>query len=132
MTTLPSSGTSAQAEGPRLAIAPLTEADATAEYALAQLWRPNLSPTQWQVFLRQWHAQPGQRGIISARSQRGGVLGFVPWWQQPDLEFGQVLWAGPFVVRELGVRPLVRQALTKGLVQRANQTGLNLRLAEAG
>ncbi|MCP6640397.1 hypothetical protein NL504_28170, partial [Klebsiella pneumoniae] len=70
------------------------------------------------------------RGILSARNQRGGVLGFVSWWRQPDLEFGETLWVGPFVVREMGVRPLVRQSLAVELTALAHRLGARLRYAE--
>jgi hypothetical protein len=58
------------------------------------------------------------------------VLGFVPWWRQPDLEHGEILWAGPFVVRELGVRPLVRDSLTGALSDLSRQLGTGLRLTD--
>ena len=95
-----------------------------------RLWRPNLEPAQWDAFLTAWRAAPESRGILSARNQRGGVLGFVSWWRQPDLEYGETLWAGPFVVREMGVRPLVRQSLAVELTALACQLGARLRYAE--
>jgi hypothetical protein len=94
------------------------------------MWRPDLGADQWRVFLRDWRAAPDSRGILSARNQRGGVLGFVSWWRQPDLEYGETLWAGPFVVREMGVRPLVRQSLAVELTALAHRLGAKLRYAE--
>ena len=110
-------------DAPRLDVVPLTEAEAPAEFALARMWRPDLGADQWR-------AAPDSRGILSARSQRGGVLGFVSWWRQPDLEYGETLWAGPFVVREMGVRPLVRQSLAVELTALAHRLGAKLRYAE--
>lgn len=115
---------------PRLLVAPLSEAEAPAAFALARLWRPDLEPHQWEAFLWAWRAAPESRGIMTARNGRGGVLGFVSWWRQPDLEYGETLWAGPFVVRELGVRPLVRQSLAVELTALAGQMGARLRYAE--
>ena len=115
-------------KAPSLSISPLTEADATAEFTLACLWRPELDESRWQAFLQAWRSAPDSRGILTARNQRGGVLGFVPWWRQPDLEHGEILWAGPFVVRELGVRPLVRDSLTRALDDLSSQLGVGLRL----
>lgn len=117
-------------DAPRLEVAPLSEIEAPAAFALARLWRPNLEPPQWDAFLKAWRAAPESRGILSARNQRGGVLGFVSWWRQPDLEYGETLWAGPFVVREMGVRPLVRQSLAVELTALAGQFGARLRYAE--
>ncbi|MET4683021.1 hypothetical protein [Brevundimonas faecalis] len=117
-------------DAPRLDVVPLTEAEAPAEFALARMWRPDLGADQWRTFLRDWRAAPDSRGILSARSLRGGVLGFVSWWRQPDLEFGETLWAGPFVVREMGVRPLVRQSLAVELTALAHRLGARLRYAE--
>lgn len=117
-------------DAPRLEIRPLTEAEAPAAFALAQLWRPDLAQDQWRAFLRDWRAASDTRGILSARNQRGGVLGFVTWWRQPDLEFGQTLWVGPFVVREMGVRPLVRQSLAVELTVLAHRLGAKLRYPE--
>ncbi|WP_225212233.1 hypothetical protein [Brevundimonas guildfordensis] len=117
-------------EAPRLEVSPLSKAEAPAAFALARLWRPNLEPAQWDAFLSAWRAAPESRGILSARNQRGGVLGFVSWWRQPDLEYGETLWAGPFVVREMGVRPLVRQSLAVELTALAAQLGARLRYAE--
>lgn len=117
-------------DAPRLEVAPLNEAEALAAFALARLWRPNLEQVQWEAFLSAWRAAPDSRGILSARNQRGGVLGFVSWWRQPDLEYGETLWAGPFVVREMGVRPLVRQSLAVELTALAGQLGARLRYAE--
>jgi len=113
---------------PSLTISPLSETDGTAEFTLACLWRPDIDESRWQAFLRAWRSAPESRGILTARNQRGGVLGFVPWWRQPDLEHGEILWAGPFVVRELGGRPLVRDSLTAALETLARQDGLKLRL----
>lgn len=115
-------------KAPQLSIVPLTEADAPAEFTLACLWRPDLDESRWQAFLQAWRSAPESRGILTARNQRGGVLGFVPWWRQPDLELGESLWAGPFVVRELGGRPLVRDSLTRGLNELSSQMGIGLRL----
>ena len=127
--TSPASSAPAEASPPPgLTIAPLTAADATAEYSLARLWRPELDEPRWQAFLQAWRSDPDSRGILSARNQRGAVLGFVPWWRQPDLEHGEILWAGPFVVREMGVRPLVRDGLTKALDDLSGQLGIGLRL----
>ncbi|MGU3455465.1 hypothetical protein ACLBV5_04010 [Brevundimonas sp. M1A4_2e] len=117
-------------EAPRLEVSPLSKAEAPAAFALARLWRPSLEPAQWDAFLSAWRAAPESRGILSARNQRGGVLGFVSWWRQPDLEYGETLWAGPFVVREMGVRPLVRQSLAVELTALAAQLGARLRYAE--
>ncbi|MGH7027962.1 hypothetical protein [Brevundimonas sp.] len=117
-------------DAPRLSVAPLTEAEGAAEFALARMWRPDLDADQWRTFLRDWRAAPDSRGILSARSQRGGVLGFVTWWRQPDLEFGETLWAGPFVVREMGVRPLVRQSLAVELTVLARRLGARLRYTD--
>lgn len=115
---------------PRLEVRPLTETEAPAEFVLARDWRPGLGAEQWRTFLRDWRAAPDSRGILSARNQRGGVLGFVSWWRQPDLEFGETLWAGPFVVREMGVRPLVRQSLAVELTALARRLGARLRYVE--
>src|SRR5690606_34510935 len=117
-------------DAPRLEVAPLDEAEAPAAFALARLWRPNLAPAQWDAFLSAWRAAPESRGILSARNHRVGVLGFVSWWRQPDLEYGETLWVGPFVVREMGVRPLVRQSLAVELTALACRLGARLRYAE--
>lgn len=117
-------------DAPRLEVVPLTEQDAPAEFALARLWRPEIEPGRWRAFLRDWRAAPESRGILSARNARGGVLGFVSWWRQPDLEFGETLWAGPFVVREMGVRPLVRQSLAVELTALAARLGARLRYSD--
>lgn len=97
---------------PGLVITPLSEANAPAAFALAQMWRPNLPAERWDNFLCDWKADPDGRGILAAHNQRGGLLGFVCWWRQPDLEYGERLWAGPFITLERGVRPLVRLRLT--------------------
>ena len=117
-------------DAPRLDVVPLTEAEAPAEFALARMWRPDLGAEQWRTFLHDWRAAPDSRGILSARNQRG-VLGFVSWWRQPDLEYGETLWAGPFVVREMGVRPLVRQSLAVELTALAHRLGAKLRYDDA-
>lgn len=117
-------------DAPRLEVAPLSEVEAPAAFALARLWRPSLEPAQWDAFLSAWRAAPENRGILSARNRRGGVLGFVSWWRQPDLEYGETLWAGPFVVREMGVRPLVRQSLAVEMTALATRLGARLRYAE--
>ena len=117
-------------DAPRLEIVPLTETEAPAEFALARLWRPEIGAARWEAFLRDWRASPHERGILSARSPRGAVLGFVSWWRQPDLEFGEILWAGPFVVREMGVRPLVRQSLAVELTALATRVGARLRCVD--
>ena len=130
MTTPPHPAPVETATSPSLSISPLTAADATAEFSLARLWRPELDESRWQAFLNAWRSDPASRGILSARNQRGGVLGFVPWWRQPDLEHGEILWAGPFVVREMGVRPLVRDSLTGALNDLSRQLGTGLRLTD--
>ena len=117
-------------DAPRLDVVPLTEAEAPAEFALARMWRPDLGADQWRTFLHDCPGRRASRGILSARNQRGGVLGFVSWWRQPDLEYGETLWAGPFVVREMGVRPLVRQSLAVELTALAHRLGAKLRYAE--
>lgn len=108
---------------PGLVIAPLSEEHAPAAFALAQMWRPHLPPERWDNFLCDWKADPDGRGILAAHNQRGGLLGFVCWWRQPDLEHGQRLWAGPFITLERGVRPLVRQ----NLVQAANDLAASMK-----
>ena len=97
---------------PGLVISPLSEENAPAAFALAQMWRPHLPAERWDNFLCDWKADPDGRGILAAHNQRGGLLGFVCWWRQPDLEHGERLWAGPFITLERGVRPLVRLGLT--------------------
>ncbi len=116
---------------PSLNIAPLSEADAPAAFALAQQWRPHLGADRWDNFLCDWKSDPDGRGILAAHNQRGGLLGFVCWWRQPDLEHGETLWAGPFVVHEMGVRPLVRQSLQDAVAELARESGANLVLRDA-
>lgn len=100
---------------PGLLVSPLLPDDEAAAYALARWAKPDLPVERWENFLCDWRADPDGRGILVARNQRGGILGFVCWWRQPDLEHGETLWAGPFFVREMGVRPLVRDALVQEL-----------------
>lgn len=104
---------------PGLVIAPLSEAHAPAAFALARMWRPHLPAERWDNFLCDWKADPDGRGILAAHNQRGGLLGFVCWWRQPDLEHGERLWAGPFITLERGVRPLVRQYLMQAAAELA-------------
>ncbi len=73
-------------DAPRLEVAPLSEAEAPAAFALARLWRPNLEPAQWDAFLTAWRAAPESRGILSARNKRGGGRGVVRRWRKPELE----------------------------------------------
>jgi len=112
-----------------LLVSALKPDDETAAYALARWARPDLSNERWENFLCDWHADPDGRGILVARNQRGGILGFVCWWRLPDLEHGETLWAGPFFVREMGVRPLVRDALEHALYQLSCTTEATLRIA---
>lgn len=113
-----------------LTIRPLGPEDATAAYSLALWARPDLPAERWDRFLNDWRADPDGRGILVARNQRGGILGFVCWWKQPDLDHGETLWAGPFFVREMGVRPLVRDALTHAVQQLALSTRAALRITD--
>lgn len=113
---------------PGLLVSPLHSDDETAAYALARWARPDLPPERWKNFLCDWRADPDSRGILVARNQRGGILGFVCWWRQPDLEHGETLWSGPFFVREMGVRPLVRDALEGELYQLSCAMGAALRI----
>lgn len=105
--------------------------DDAGAWALARTWRPDLAEQDWRGFVDRWLAGGGERGLLTARSARGGVLGFVTWWTQPDLDRGEVLLAGPFVVRELGVRPLVQQALLKQLGAMARERTLSLRVLDS-
>ncbi|GAA0399634.1 hypothetical protein GCM10009093_27660 [Brevundimonas terrae] len=113
---------------PGLLVSPLCSDDETAAYALARWAKPDLPPERWENFLCDWRADPDGRGILVARNQRGGILGFVCWWRQPDLEHGETLWAGPFFVREMGVRPLVRDALDQELQHLSRSMGAALRI----
>lgn len=101
-----------------------------AAYSLARWAKPELKAERWDNFLCDWRADPDSRGILVARNQRGGILGFVCWWRQPDLDLGETLWAGPFCVREMGVRPLVRDALTQELRMLAQGMKAGLRIAD--
>lgn len=130
MTRFAPSASTETSSSPSLLVTALTEAGATAEFTLARLWRPQVDESRWLEFLEAWRSDPSSRGILSARNQRGGVLGFVPWWRQPDLEHGESLLAGPFVVRELGVRPLVRDSLMQALDELSGQLGIQLRLID--
>lgn len=118
-----------RARPPELRVEALPADDAGA-WALARTWLPGLGEDAWRGFVGRWLGGAGGRGLLTARSARGGVLGFVPWWTQPDLEQGEVLMAGPFVVRELGVRPLVRQALLERLRTIAADQALPVRLID--
>ncbi|WP_461343519.1 hypothetical protein [Brevundimonas sp. GN22] len=111
-----------------LIIKPLGPDDATAAYSLAVWAKPDLEESRWQNFLCDWRADPDGRGILVARNQRGGILGFVCWWRQPDLDHGETVWAGPLFVREMGVRPLVREALECELHQLASSMRAALRI----
>ena len=111
-----------------LIIKPLGPDDASAAFSLALWAKPDLQMDRWENFLCDWRADPDGRGILVARNQRGGTLGFVCWWRQPDLEHGETVWAGPFVVREMGVRPLVREALESELHQLACSMRAALRI----
>lgn len=102
-----------------LNVTPLGPDDETAAYSLALWAKPELTQERWDNFLCDWRSHPDSRGILVARNQRGAILGFVLWWQQPDLDHGETVWAGPFYVREMGVRPLVRDALEHSLQQHA-------------
>ncbi|MEG1452453.1 hypothetical protein [Brevundimonas sp.] len=113
---------------PGLLVSPLRPDDEAAAYALARWAKPDLPAERWENFLCDWRADPDGRGILVARNQRGGILGFVCWWRQPDLEHGETLWAGPFFVREMGVRPLVRDALEQALYQLSCTMGAALRI----
>lgn len=113
---------------PRLCVRPLEPDDAAAAYGLALWAKPDLPPERWENFLCDWRADPDGRGILVARNQRGGILGFVCWWRQPDLDYGETLWAGPFFVREMGVRPIVREALNHALGQLAASMRAALRI----
>ena len=111
-----------------LTVSPLRTDDETAAYALARWAKPDLASERWENFLCDWRSDPDGRGILVSRNQRGGILGFVCWWRQPDLEHGETVWAGPFFVREMGVRPLVRAALEHELQQLASSVGSALRI----
>lgn len=117
------------ARPPALTIAPLGPDDASAAYTLAVWAKPGLAAERWENFLCDWRADPDGRGILVARNQRGGILGFVCWWRQPDLDHGEIVWAGPFWVHEMGVRPLVREALEKELAELAKSMRAGLRIA---
>lgn len=114
--------------GPGLTIAPLAEAQAPAAFALARQWRPGIDAERWDNFLCDWKSDPDGRGILAVHNRRGGLLGFVCWWRQPDLTHGEILWAGPFIVHEMGVRPLVRQSLFDAVTDLARQGGLVLHI----
>lgn len=111
-----------------LTIKPLGRDDAAAAYSLALWAKPDLPAARWENFLCDWRADPDGRGILVARNQRGGILGFVCWWRQPDLDHGETVWAGPFFVREMGVRPIVRHALEHELQQLAASLRAALRV----
>lgn len=111
-----------------LVIKPLGPDDGAAAYGLALWAKPDLEASRWENFLCDWRADPDGRGILVARNQRGGILGFVCWWRQPDLDHGETVWAGPLVVREMGVRPLVREALEFELHQLASSMRAALRI----
>jgi len=106
---------------PALTIAPLSDDDEAAAFALARIEYPDLVQERWDNFLCDWKTDPDGRGILAASNQRGAILGFVCWWVQPDLERGQCLYAAPFVTHERGVRPIVRQSLTQALSTLAKQ-----------
>lgn len=111
-----------------LTVRPLGADDVAAAYSLALWAKPDLQADRWENFLCDWRADPDGRGIMVARNQRGGILGFVCWWRQPDLDYGETVWAGPFFVREMGVRPLVRDALEHELQQLAASMRAALRI----
>ena len=115
-----------------LVIKPLGSDDVVAAYGLALWAKPDLPIERWENFLCDWRADPDSRGIMVARNQRGGILGFVCWWRQPDLDHGETVWAGPFCVREMGVRPLVRDALEHELHQLAASMRAALRIVTDG
>ena len=114
---------------PGLLITPLGPDDISAAYTLALWAKPDLAPERWENFLCDWRSDPDGRGILVARNRRGGILGFVCWWRQPDLEHGEIVWGGPFFVREMGVRPLVRAALEMELQSLASSMRAGLRIA---
>lgn len=114
-----------------LKIAPLQEDEALAAFTLAQLRNPELELDRWDNFLCDWRADPDGRGILAAYNLRGSILGLACWWRQPDLHHGQTLWAGPFFVHEMGVRPLVRESLIAALEDIALSSHAKLKLADS-
>lgn len=110
-------------------VVPLAPADRDEGWLLARTARPDLTLDRWRGFDGDWRRDGDQRGVVAARNTRGALLGLAFWWRQPDLEAGQALWAGPIVVRELGVRPLVRRAMLQALTEAAGRLGARLRLA---
>lgn len=97
-------------------------------FILARLNRPELNLQHWHAFVAAWRDDAEGRGILSVRNQRGSILGFAAWWLQPDLDHGTALWAEPLMVREVGVRPLVQEALLRKLWRMAIDAGAGLRV----
>jgi len=117
-----------------LTVAALERDAADQAFILARLNRPDLNLDHWQSFLSAWRNDADERGILTVKNQRGSILGFAAWWLQPDLDHGVALWAEPLMVREVGVRPLVQEALLRKLWRMAVDAGAGLRVVrpEAG
>lgn len=111
-----------------MSVAALEREAADEAFILARLTRPTLNLEHWKAFVEAWRRESGDRGILSVKNQRGSLLGFAAWWLQPDLDHGLALWAEPLVVRELGVRPLVQEALLRKLWRMASDAGAGLRV----
>lgn len=117
-----------EAARPGLTVATLERDAAEQAFILARLNRPDLHLDHWRSFLSAWREGPSGRGILTVRNQRGSILGFAAWWLQPDLDHGTALWAEPLVIHEVGVRPLVQEALLGKLWRMALDAGAGLRI----
>lgn len=117
---------------PALRVDPIVEAGAAEAFVLARARLAGLAPDRWAAFLRAWETPDLERGIMGARNPRGTLLGLASWWRQPDPQRGRALWADVIAVREIGVRPLVRDALLRALETMARARGDRLRIAVDG
>jgi len=112
-----------------LTIDPLPASRAGEAFVLARHWLSDLVPERWNAFIAAWEAGGTGRGLMEARNQRGALLGIAAWWRLPDLRHGETLWAEVIAIRELGVRPIVREALLSELQRMARAGGQVLRMA---
>lgn len=119
----------ADTDAARLTVDLLPASRAPEAFVLACHGLGNLVPERWNAFMAAWVTAGSERGLVGASNQRGALLGIATWWRLPDLRHGETLWADLIAIRELGVRPIVREALVTKLQMMAHAGGQALRLA---
>lgn len=111
---------------PSLNVRALDEQAARAAYALAQAQVEGLDRDVWSRFVERASEPASDRGLLVAENQRGALLALAQWWREPDLRQQTALWAELLVIRELGVRPIVRHAVLDRLRQIAGKARLRV------